>query len=123
MSLHTQRGDVTIIVAFILVIMITSAAVVLQSVLSQQLRLSQDVVTTEQALYAANTGFEHALYIRVRSQEDSNVRGEIEYPTGVATYTAQSFLSDNGDVCTISQGTLRGLVRKLAVGDSTCTFE
>jgi Tfp pilus assembly protein PilX len=86
-----QRGAVAIYTTFLMVFMITSSALLLSSVLSRQIRLSADIVASERAFYAANSGVEEALFhlVTLTSMEDAAgtiPNGEISYREVSATY-------------------------------------
>lgn len=121
-----ERGALSIIIALIMIIVITSSAVVLSGTLSRQIRASQDVITTETALYAANSGFEHALYVRLKKGQDvrssNEVSGELSDGDDVATYTGQAYLTADQKICALGVGKFLNLTRKLAIGTTGCTF-
>lgn len=58
----SQRGDITIYMALTMLTLMVSSALIMSVVLINQLRFTRDVVESEQAFYAANSGLERGLY-------------------------------------------------------------
>ena len=58
----SQRGDITVYMALTMIAVIGSAILLLSGILLGQLKTTQDVVESERAFYAANSGLERGLY-------------------------------------------------------------
>lgn len=118
------RGDVAIYVAMLMLIVVTSSALLLSGLLSQQLRFSQEVVSSERAFYAANSGVEHALYLLAQANQAGNsletveIEGEVPYEEETAVYEGAAELVLSEDLttatpCVKSTGSFRDQVRRL----------
>lgn len=59
---NSQAGDVTVYIALIMLGVMLSGALLLSTILMTQLRSTEDIVESERAFYAANTGVERAFY-------------------------------------------------------------
>lgn len=57
-----SSGSIAIYLTLFILIVVTSSAVVLSNILSNQLRMSLDMLLSERAFYAASSGWEHANY-------------------------------------------------------------
>lgn len=57
------RGSVAIYITLLVILVITSSAIVLSSILTKQLRSSLDILASERAFYGANSGLEHTRYL------------------------------------------------------------
>ncbi len=135
---NLQRGDAALYIVVLMLIVITSSAITLSSMLSGMLRASQGVVDSERALYASNSGFEDALfqlYAPVGEEEASepidtekeiNIEEtEVEYEDGVATYEVEAWFAEEEGVvqpCIKSEGKYKGAKRILAIGGDACEF-
>lgn len=128
----SQSGSVAVYIVLMISFLILSSALVLSGVLSVQLRLTRDVVSTEQAFYAANSGVEQALYTLVQNNlagqtGDISINdGEVMYDDGSkATYgvNAKSVtVGYNTVACISSLGEYAGSQRRLNLGpSSTCS--
>lgn len=98
---QSQQGAVAVYITLLMLIMITSSAIVLSSVFSEQLRASREIISSERAFYAANSGVEEGLYQLVYSYGNENIEFEGEVPYNseqAATYDVQAdlILSEDG---------------------------
>lgn len=111
----SQKGAVAIYIALLAATIITSAAIVLSGVLSIQLRLIRDIISSERAFYAADSGIEEAQYQLFVLQGEGSTDGEITIDNGEvpyqdeesATYTAKGKLVSDPDStfnCIASEG-------------------
>lgn len=110
------RGSIAVYLALVMTLIITSSAVILSGILSQQLRASQNFVASERSFYAANSGVEEALYLLVQqSQQGGGDQvitiddGEVRYDDQTATYQVKARLVTSQDLirvvpCVISLG-------------------
>jgi hypothetical protein len=57
-----QRGDISIYLALTIITIMISSALLLSVILITQLRSTEDIVESERAFYAANSGLERAFY-------------------------------------------------------------
>ena len=121
----SQRGATAIYIALLVALLMLSAALVLTSVLTRQVRLTQNVVSSERAFYAANSGVEEALYQLVQQTlagEQGNVSiadGEIEYEDATATYSVEARTNIEGpsaQACISSLGEYQGDQRRISLG-------
>ncbi|MBI3250541.1 MAG: hypothetical protein HYZ61_01665 [Candidatus Andersenbacteria bacterium] len=125
MFVDNNRGDVSIYIALIAAAVITSAAIALSGVLSVQIRLVRDVISSERAFYAADSGIEEAQFklfaLRIAGQREGEVtveEGEIEYEDEAATFEAEGELvSDPFGVynCLTSLGRHAGDQRRISI--------
>lgn len=123
MNHSRQRGDVSVYLALMMVLIMVSAVLVLNAVLTKQIRLTHDVVATERALYAANSGLEeifYALAVQKQSSYEITTPVSIPYDTAAAFYTGTGTLLQNGEVCAAATGTYGAETRRLAVGTANC---
>lgn len=141
---NPERGDIAVYIALLLSGIMLSFVLLMSFVLSRQLRLTEDVVWSERALYAADTGLEHSLYI-ISKQLGREVEvngGEISFSlfgggesstpyqgleyegeTGgvtVADYEGQAAADEAGIVCALIEGSYRDQKRRLALGPPDC---
>lgn len=119
-----QIGATAVYIALIVAILIVSSALILGRALSVQLRLSQDIVSTERAFYAANAGVEEALYelIQNNAGESTIDEGVIEYDDRTANYSVDAHAVTQGpDVftCISSLGEYAGVQRRANLGSDT----
>ncbi len=109
------------IVLLILIIM-TSSAVVLSGILIRHIRLADNYLKTEQAFSAANNGIEEMLYQIYRVEDPAEtVSGIVEYNDGTeAEYCAGGQGEDDGEGSIIpriaSTGTVGDVVRRIQIG-------
>src|SRR3989344_3016268 len=79
----SSTGDISVYMALVILLVLTSSAIVLSGILSKQIRLSQDIASSERAFYAANTGLEQALHTLANTDEFTFSASEtIPYPDG-----------------------------------------
>ncbi len=118
------RGDVAIYMAMLMLIVITSSAMILSNLLAQQHRFSEEIVASERAFYAANSGVEHALYLLVQTnqagggQDPIAIEGEVPYGEELALYQTAAQLVVSKDLttatpCLKSTGNFRDQIRRL----------
>lgn len=116
--MNTQRGDVTIYISLLLLLIVTTGTMVMSGLLSRQPRISRDTITSEQAFYAANSGVEHALYeYRLKGQEIP-LSGEIQYGSRAAKYDSDACIVKVNGIDTLaasSTGTFRTAKRGFAL--------
>ena len=127
---QSQQGAVAVYITLLMLIMITSSALVLSSVFSEQLRASREIISSERAFYAANSGVEEGLYqlVYAYGNEDIEFEGEVEYGTEpAASYDVQAdlILSDDGSVlrpCIASTGSHSREERRISLkpGGGSC---
>lgn len=127
---NSNRGATAIYIALLVALLMLSAALVLSGVLSAQLRFTQDVVSSERAFYAANSGVEEALYQLVQQTiagQPGQVLmndGMIEYDDTTATYKVDAKTvaeGPNAQACISSVGEHGGDQRRIKLGPSaTC---
>lgn len=121
-----QQGAIAIYLAMLIVMILTSGALLMSGILTKQIAFSQDVVTSEQAFYAADSGVEEALYLMVTALSEGNlspveVEGEIIYGDEKASYRAQGQIVVSTDQtrsvpCVNSQGRFRNEDRRVRLG-------
>jgi len=80
-----SRGSIAVYIALMMTLVISSSAVILGGILSQQLQASKNFVASERAFYAANSGTEEALYLLVQQNRQGG-SGPIEVDSGQVTY-------------------------------------
>lgn len=61
-KVNLQAGDVTVYIALIMLGIMVSGALLLSTILMTQFRSTQDIVESERAFYAANSGMERGFY-------------------------------------------------------------
>ena len=130
MSNRSQQGSAPLYIALVLTFLIVSSAIVLTGALSVQLRFTRNLISSEQAFYAANSGVEEALYMLAQQNAAGEIGdvtiedGEIEYgPGDTARYEVQAKTVIEGQrarVCVSSLGTHSGDQRRLQLGPSVC---
>lgn len=114
--------------ALVVVFILVASALLFNTILNQQILLNRSVSASERAFYAADTGFEQALYNAAVSPDASfEGEGEIEYgEEGNAsfTYKAQVFEVNNLRVpCILSSGLYRDELRRLFTGPADCDLQ
>ena len=124
MTLKNERGDVTIFIALLVMVVITSAMLIFTSLLAEQGRLNRDIVASEAAFYAATSGLEEALYAQFRSQvAGEKIENSVGYSGEAATYHSQATAGSNPDeICVVSEGRFRGATRRVTIGGRDCSF-
>jgi Tfp pilus assembly protein PilX len=121
----SERGDIALYVTLVVVSIVTSAAVIMSGILSQQIRLSRTVIDTERAFYAANSGLEHALYLLARkntpTQAGAPLTGELLYDGDTpARFRSSATLLQNSQPCAQSQGDFKNSIRRVSLSGDTC---
>lgn len=125
---HSQTGATAVYIALIIALLILSSALILSRVLSVQLRLTQDVISTERAFYAANSGVEEALFELIQNDagEITIEEGLVEYDEGDATYEVQAHTHVQGPdavACISSLGEHAGDQRRINLGSAAACDE
>lgn len=125
-----ERGAISIFIVLLILLTVTSAALILSSLLSRQLRTSLDVVATERAFYAANSGMEEGFARLSNSGEDEviELEGVIRYEDGEAAYAGQAQLTSDTSglqrsACITSQGEFRGRERRISIAPAGADCE
>lgn len=124
--MNTRQGSVAIYIVLLMLLMMTSTAVVLSGILVRHIRSADNYLKTEQAFSAANEGIEHMLY-RIVGQEEKGtitVEAEIEYDNGTtAEYTGTGCGDEDGNPHVTSTGKLGDVVRRIQIGggDTECS--
>lgn len=110
-----NRGDISILASVILISIILTGSLVMSLVLSRQLGLSRNLANSEQAFYAAQTGYEEALYRSIRLGEDSVEieDGELELADG--TVLAYQATAGGEESCVSSSAVFRSARRQVAI--------
>jgi len=123
-----ERGDVSLFIAILVITIVTSSTIVLASLLARQTHLNQDIVASERALSAANSGMEQAFYARLKSGHDAlgptAIHDSVTYSDGsTATYTADGYArpgTSGDELCAHSLGEYGGNQRRLESVTSAC---
>ncbi len=127
-----KSGSISIYIVLVVMLLVTSSAIILSSLLSRQIRISQDIIASERAFYAAGSGVEEMLHALVQLNQSGTGNildiddGLIEYEEGDATYKVSGalFLSAStasARPCVNSVGTYRTQDRRVNLqspGDS-----
>lgn len=135
MAMHTflfdthgrQRGDIAIYTALMVLTIILSSALVMSLVLARQLRQTGDVIASEQAFYAANSGLEHGLYILAKDPVlafSSDPVTVVPRPEENLTFRYEGsavYREERDDrLCVKVTGLFRGERRTLQLGGDDC---
>lgn len=120
--MNKKRGSAVIYVVLLVFVLMTSAAIVLSTVLSKHIRASENYLLSEQAFAAANSGIEQMFYqfSKGRATGKITVGENIEYetagaPTVEVKYKGTGCVTETGTHLTAS-GTYRSLVRRIDFG-------
>lgn len=125
------RGDISIYIVIVVGMMILGSAVLLGIILARQITLTEDLVASERAFYAASAGTERGFYdlalaIKAQGNVDiaqPDVTGTVDYEingvTETATYTA-NISQRGGRVCGSSTGRFAGEQRRIQIGPTGC---
>ncbi len=126
----TTKGSVIIYMVLMIFLMMTSAAIVLSTILSKHIRASENYLSSEQSFAAANSGIEQMLFKiakeDAKSKEEVRVEGIIEYDPEESTknvsFKGEGCLGDDGTAHLTASGIYRSLVRRidLAGGEDEC---
>lgn len=123
---RSQSGDVGIYIALVMLVIIISAALITNTVLTRQVRLSREIANSERAFAAANSGYEQALFLlNATPGEEIIGEGEVPYPEEPAPYTFRARFFEIEGVrvpCVLSSGVYRGETRRLFTGPPECDF-
>lgn len=120
---HAQRGDIALYVALFVVIVVTSAVLVVSLLLTRQLSASSAVADSERAFYAADSGLEEGLYQLAKQSGAGPVilNGVVPYAETHATYTgAMTTVGDPKVPCGEIIGVHRTQTRRLTAGPADC---
>lgn len=119
---HTTKGSVIIYMVLMIFLMMTSAAIVLSTILSKHIRASENYLSSEQAFAGANSGIEQMLY-KIAKQgakskaevmlEESTIEYDPEEPTKNVTFKGEGCLGDDGTAHLTASGVYRSLVRRI----------
>lgn len=129
---YQQRGDIALYLSLFLLMVITTAVIALNGILSSQIRSTNDIISSERALYAADTGLEQAFY-RVQHQNATDaltdVDETVDYPGGEQVHYRGRYYGRQVEgvntACVKLYGEYRGVQRILATlgglaGDPIC---
>lgn len=120
--MKNNQGSVAIYIVLLILLIMTSTAVVLSGILIRHIRLADNYLKTEQAFSAANVGIEEMLYqIYKEPEPKENVEGEISYEDGtIAAYSAEGCGKEGEDgeriPHVVSTGTVGDTVRRIQIG-------
>lgn len=120
-----EKGDVSVFISLLIAFVITASMIILGTILARQIRASRNVISTERAFYAADTGLERALYELIKNANPTvttPLTGSIDYSGQLATYESYAFLSPTNKVCSISQGNFAEAVRRVTRAGGDCVF-
>ncbi len=132
MKAFNSRGDVSIYIALLMVTAMLSIALILQLIISRQFRSTVNVLSSERALYAANSGLERMLArlpydTSAFSGEIISLTDEVPYDDNSAVYDVWGkFITDStegsvqGEYCVYAVGIYQGSTRYLSTGSSDC---
>lgn len=119
--MKTQQGSAVIYIVLLLFVMMTSAAIVLATILSRHIRASENYVSTEQSFAAANSSIEEMLYsISKGSKGGATGRisngDDIDYGNGVLVEYKGEGCVDKGVPHLTAAGIYKGAVRRIEFG-------
>jgi len=77
---HHSRGDISIFIVVIVSAIMLGSAVLLSLILARQTSLTEDIVASERAFYAASAGVEQGYYNVAIGNGQDTVAGVILYP-------------------------------------------
>ncbi|MDP3997559.1 MAG: hypothetical protein Q8P73_03605 [bacterium] len=83
---HKSQGDISVYIALMMLLIIASSVIILNGILSRQIKLTQDIVASERAYYAANSGLEEIFY-----------RAAKQFNTDIAVDSTLVYTNINGD--------------------------
>lgn len=121
----TQRGDIAIYTAVIVVTIMLSGALAMGTILSRQIPATAQLLDAERAFYAANGGREQGFFIIAKQGNSAGqvLNQRINYSNSDAVYTGKLQLKTitiGGKPidfpCGIIEGTFNSLKRRIAVG-------
>lgn len=131
--MHTQRGDISVYMALLIMLLMLSSALVLSLILARQIRATEDVVETERSFYAANSGLEHTLYVLTKGIDPEQYSEDIITKTGsvvyvgpggseTATYEVEGKYNPPpaDSYCVRAEGEFRNETRRLQLGPADC---
>jgi Tfp pilus assembly protein PilX len=124
-SHNASRGALAIFIALLVLLIITSSAVVVSRILSRQIRLGQNVIASERAFYAADAGLEQALYELIKNNnptQASPITGTVDYHGQTVTYQSQAFLMGGSQICALSEADAVDAVRRVTRAAVGCVF-
>ncbi len=122
--MNTRQGSVAIYIVLLMLLMMTSTAVVLSGILVRHIRSADNYLKTERAFSVANNGIEQMLY-QIYKQVDPGTKvdpsGTIVYDDGTeATYDGcgRGEAGDNGKIIPrmASTGKVGDVVRRIQIG-------
>lgn len=123
----SQRGAIAVYMALVIVVILISSAMVFSSILTRQVRESQEVVSSERAFYAANSALEEGLWVIGRTSDTAfNGQGAIPYesnteaPYEVKAKSIEGAFPGQRFPCVVSRGVHKDEARRLATGPPSC---
>ena len=120
-SRASNTGDIAVYMALLLLVVITSSAIFLNSLIAGKIQAVGDVADAEQAFYATNSGLEDAFFRAADSGETGALEGTIELPEDrTAVYTGTIELTDDNVPIGCFVGEFRDQKRRLSVGGGEC---
>jgi hypothetical protein len=127
----TSRGDISIYLALLVGMMILGSAVLISLILVRQMALTNNLVASERAYYAAKAGVEEGFYrlaLARRGAAPGDINppyapGRVTYPTRDAIY--EEAVIDNhiqlfGGLCGYIRGIFADEQRFIFVGRGAC---
>ncbi len=121
-SLKKNRGSVVIYIVVLIFVLMTSAAIVLSTILSKHIRASENYLSSERSFAAANSSIENMLYQISKGGTVGDVAAEgfIEYDGGVQVMYKGSGCAANESGQIVphlsASGSYKSLVRRIELG-------
>ncbi len=122
---HYQRGDISIFIVIIVSGIMLGSAVLLSLILARQTSLTEDIVASERAFYAASAGVEQGFYNVAKGTGKEDIDGLITYPDDdrVAEY-AGTMAKHDAITCGVITGTFGATgaeeQRRIQIGPDGC---
>ncbi|MEK7499304.1 MAG: hypothetical protein AAB649_01725 [Patescibacteria group bacterium] len=117
-----SQGSAIVYIVLLVFLMMTSAAIVLSTILSKHIRASENYVSTERSFAAANSSIEEMLYqiSKGGATETVDNAGNIEYGSGIKVeYEGKGCVEDpTGKKIPhlTASGIYKGTVRRITIG-------
>ncbi|HLC49423.1 MAG TPA: hypothetical protein VJI96_03505 [Candidatus Andersenbacteria bacterium] len=122
--MKTNQGSVVVYIILLIFVMMTSAGIVLSTILNKHIRASENYLISEQAFSGANSGVEHMLY--KISKQNAQTEAEVQ-ESGSITYPSGEVIDFIGKGCAIetagqimphleASGVYKGVVRRIEYG-------
>lgn len=131
-----SRGDISLYLTIIISLTMLGSALLLGLILARQISLTEDLLASERAFYAATAGQEKAYYLMALEIKKPGappfpadlgplpVSGDVSYNftgvTEVATYTGTIARQNGGQICGEIEGHIRGEARRIQIGPDPC---